>query len=203
LLYANHSNHSIATFEVTMNFNEDSPVTRFITHGETPWTSLARRSRYFDDVPLSQAPSQATTSVGSSPTAVFSSRQPSVITRPTSYGTDYPAHGYNKEGKEYAPSLSATHGSGSETEAEHNDPLGATLFGAGAWSSSHKAQGQLLRRHEHAKVRFSKSLPHRVKKPPVVLHQNTDIVSSAQPSKEQYVEAPLTSTMEGAYCHRP
>ncbi|KAF3044428.1 hypothetical protein E8E12_010564 [Didymella heteroderae] len=183
-----------------MNSDEESPVTRFITHDETPWTTLSRRSRGSDDVYHRQVPSSATVSVASSPNEVFSSREPSIATRPTSYGASYPAHGYNKEGRGntvYAASLSATHGSESEPEAELSDALDAALLGTGAWSASHQAQGQLLRRHEHAKVRLSKSLPHRVKKLPVVLHQNNAGVVSAHDGTEPRTDITSMSNRQG------
>ena len=178
-----------ATFESTMSSDDESPFQRFIKHEDTPWTSIDLGNRGLAAVDLNYASSTATTSVGSSPAAVFSSRGPSIATKPTSYGTGYPPSGRHKEytvDTTYAASLSATHGSGSEAEADHDDALGATLVGAGAWSSSRQAQGQLLRRPEHAKVRLSRSLPHRVKKPVVVLHQSTD-----PPSNNKSKESPL------------
>ena len=111
------------------------------------------------------------TSVGSSPTAVFSSREPSIVTKPTSYGTNYLAHDYNGEDKidmTYPSSLSATHGSESEAEFEHDDASGDSLLGTGAWTSSHLAKSPCLRGDR--RVRLSTRLPGR-KKHQVVLHQ--------------------------------
>ncbi|KAF1922970.1 uncharacterized protein M421DRAFT_335609 [Didymella exigua CBS 183.55] len=181
-----------------MNSDGESPVARFITHEDTPWTAVACHNRYLDEKHLSQSPSLADASLESSPTALFSTREPSITTKPTSYGTDYLGHGQNKKSKAdttYTASLSATHGSGSEAEAEagHDNALDATLFGAGAWSTSHQGQGQSLRRHEHARVRLSKSLPYRIKKPPVVLHQITSNAGSERHRTDPRTTIPPSS----------
>ncbi|KAF2626250.1 hypothetical protein BU25DRAFT_104094 [Macroventuria anomochaeta] len=177
-----------AALEDTMNSDLDTSVALIVARNDArndaPWTTLARRNDGHDEDNLSRASSSATTSVGSSPTAVFSFREPSIVTKPTSYGTGYPTHDYKGEGKAdttYATSLSAKHGSGSEAEVEHDDALCTALLGAGAWSSGHQAEEQCLRRHENSKVRLSKVLPHRLKKLPLVLHQfNRDEASASQ-----------------------
>lgn len=68
-------------------------------------------------------------------TSVFSSRKESSVTKPTSNGTSYPISGHDGKGKgtaTYAPSLSATHGSGSDTEREA--VRNTELLGLGNWA---------------------------------------------------------------------
>lgn len=165
---------------------EAAPSVAFIiARNGDPLTLALRNGEYLSNdhlLRLTQASSSASTSVRSSPTTVFSSREPSIVTKPTSYGTSYPAHNHN--GKEkvdttYAESLSATHGSDSESEVEHDDARRQVLLGAGAWSSGPQVHGHCLRRSENAKVRLSKALPHRLKKPLVVLHQSTQEAAAA------------------------
>lgn len=192
LLHGQLPNCPSATFEDTMNPHLEASIPLIIASDDDPWTTLACRNEPLSGDRLSQASSSATTSVGSSPTAVFSSREPSIVTKPTSYGTSYPAHGYNKQGKAdstYAASLSATRGSGSEAEVELDDALHTTLLGTGAWLSSPQAQGQVLRRREHARIRLSEVLHLRHKKPTIILHQrDRDVASSHQ------VAEPRTTT---------
>lgn len=105
---------------------------------------------------------------------MFSFSEPSIVTKPTSYGTDYPACGYDSRDKaniEYASSLSATHGSDSEAEAERDDAQHTALFGTGAWSSGQDSQDSCLRRVENSKIRLSQELTKRRRKIPVVIHQ--------------------------------
>lgn len=187
-------------------------VAFIITRNGDPFT-LALRNGYDlsndDLLQLSQASSSASTSVGSSPTAVFSSREPSNVTKPTSYGTSYPAHDYNGEGKVdtmYAASLSATHGSESEAEVEYDDARCIALLGTGAWSSGTQTHGSCLRKLENAKIRsskirLSKALPHRLKKPSIVLHQ--DATSACQDEEQPPTAAPAqmgAGTYPYTYC---
>ncbi|KAF3050334.1 hypothetical protein E8E11_005424 [Didymella keratinophila] len=166
-----------ATLEDPLN-GEFTPSVAFILGRNGDPLTLALRSGgeldHDDLLQLHEASSSTSTSLGSSPTTVFSSREPSIVTKPTSYGTDYPTHNYNGKGKaqvEYASSLSATYGSDSETEAEHDNTQRTALFGAGAWSSGQDSQDRCLRRAENSKIRLSKELPKRRKKIPVVIHQ--------------------------------
>ena len=158
-----------------MNPDLRTSIAFVVARDNDPWNALAHLNEHLDEDHLSQASSSVTTSVGSSPAAMFSSREPSIVTKPTSNGTDYSV--YNEENEDkvditYAASLSATYGSESEAEVEHDDALHDTLLGTGAWSSSHQAQGQCLRRRHNARIRLSKDLPHRFKKLPLVLHQH-------------------------------
>lgn len=166
-----------ATLEDPLNGKSTPSVAFILGRNGDPLTLALRSSEELDHDDLSQlhgASFSASTSLGSSTTAVFSSREPSIVTKPTSYGTDYPAHHYNTKGKaqvEYASFLSVTHGSDSETEAEHDDAQRTALFGAGAWSSGQDSQNRCVRRAENSRIRLSKELPKRCKKIPVVIHQ--------------------------------
>ncbi|KAF2193737.1 hypothetical protein K469DRAFT_241794 [Zopfia rhizophila CBS 207.26] len=66
-------------------------------------------------------------------TSFFSSHKGSSVTKPTSAGTSYPIEGKGKDKAvaTYASSLSATHGSGSDTELEAIRDN--ALFGVGDW----------------------------------------------------------------------
>lgn len=129
---------------------------------------------------LNEASSSTSTSEESSPTTVFSSREPTIVTKPTSHGTSYPVPDYNGGGKKnvaYPSSLSATHGSGSEAEIDHDDAHDAYLLGTGAWTSSRQTIPPCLRGDR--RIRLSKVLPSRTKKPTVVLHQSKRKEASA------------------------
>lgn len=160
-----------------MNRNTAPSVAFIIARNGDPLTLALRSGAELDHddlLQLNDAFSSASTSVGSSPTAVFSFRESSIVTKPTSQGTDYPVHDYSIKGKaqvEYASSLSASHGSELDAEAEHDNARRTALLGTGAWSSSQN-HVHCLRREENTKVRLSKLLPDRRKKPTVVLHQS-------------------------------
>lgn len=190
---------------------EAAPSVSFIiSRNADPFTLALRNGDDLDNDELSQlnqASSSASSSVGSSSTAVFSSREPSIVTKRTSYGTGYPVHDYKGEGKAYATyaaSLSATHGSDSEAEVEHDEECPIDLRYAGAWSFGPQAHDQCLRKSEHARIRASKitlstALPHRLKKPPIVLLQPTQDAACTLPSQEQDFTAALPQTNTGMY----
>lgn len=158
-----------------MNPDHCISVTPILASDDDPWSTFTRLNEHVDEERLSQTSSSVTTSTGSSPADAFSSHEPTVITKPTSNGTNY--HGYNymhrdKTDVTYATSLSASHGSASDEDIEHDDALHDTLLYMGEWSSSQRTQDRCLRKRENAKVRLSRTLPDRVKKPPIDLHQN-------------------------------
>ncbi|KAH6633052.1 hypothetical protein C7974DRAFT_163936 [Boeremia exigua] len=170
-----------------MNPHLESSVALIIARDDDPWNALARHDENVDDDQRCWSSSSITSS---SPTAVSASNEPSIFTRPTSYGTGYPVCQYQNEGKAtatYAASLSATHGSEPETDAERDDALGVILSFAGAWSSSHQVQDQCLRKRENAKLRLPKT---RLKKYPVVIHQTTEDES---PLPQDIPPAPITA----------
>ena len=183
-----------------MNRDSGPSVAFIITRNGDPLTLALRNGEEVDDdelVQLNQASTPMSSSIGSSPTADFSSREPSIVTKPTSYGTNYPAHDYNggdKTDVAYPSSLSATHGSGSEAEVEHEDARGHSLLGAGAWTSSHQAKSSCLRGDRRA--RLSTKLRSR-KKYPVVLHQHGWNGVSTVQDGESNLTATLPQTKQG------
>jgi hypothetical protein len=170
-------------------------VISIVARGDDPWSALDL-NRYHDEDHLSQASSPTTTSTGSVPADVFSSHEPTIVTKPTSNGTDYPGCNYKYKGEAdvtYATSLSASHGSASELEVEHDDTPHDSLAHMGGWMSGHQAQDQCLRRPKYAKIRLSKNLPYR-KKFPIDLHQNGRDLTSVDREIDSLSESPVKSS---------
>jgi hypothetical protein len=126
---------------------------------------------------LNQATSTSPVVASSSGTTTvtdFSSRKESITTKPTSAGTSYPVKGYTGKGKAtatYASSLSATHGSASEAEAEVDAARDNALVGVGDWmAESSTAAAPLKGSSRPRKRQHAKSQP-KHKKPPVVIFQ--------------------------------
>lgn len=156
-----------------MSTDPRTSVISIVARGDDPWSALDL-NRYHDEDCLSQASSSTTASTGSIPADVFSSHEPTIVTKPTSNGTDYPGYSYKYKDEAdviYATSLSASHGSASEIEVEHDDAPHDSFLHMGGWMSSYEAQDQCLRRPKYAKIRLSKNLPYR-KKFPIDLHQD-------------------------------
>jgi len=138
------------------NPRDDDPTTILLRHD-----ALADLDDIVNDLHRYDRTSPSTTSSTVPTNSVFSSRRGSVTTKPTSKGTSYPIE-YNK-GKEkavvtYASSLSATHGSGSDTEREvaRDD----ALAGLGHWAGVSQT-----RTPKRKQIR-----PPRPKKPVVIVH---------------------------------
>lgn len=158
-----------------MNPDRETTIVSIIAHNDDPWNALDIHPDIKDQHHLGSASSSATTSVISSRSAEFTSREPSVLTKLTSYGTNHLIYNDQDERKTiaaYTASLSASHGSVSGDELEHDEALHTTLSYMGTWSSGPQAQGQCLRKHDKARTRLSKDLPNRLKKPTVILHQS-------------------------------
>lgn len=124
-----------------------------------------------------QTPSAAassTSSAGTPSDPVFSSHRPSTGTKPTSGGSSYPVLDYNGGGKALATyassSMSAEHGSGSESEVEKEQ--NTVLAGVGDWIADDAAMPQTLKRAENSRRRPRPRADRRskAKKPQVVLH---------------------------------
>jgi hypothetical protein len=113
--------------------------------------------------------------VGTLTTAVTSSRKESSGTKPTSGGTSYPVNDYNGKGKAmatYESSLSATHGSESEAEAQQEH----ALVGIGDWTGDGPLKGTAGARRRHRANRRP-----RCKKPVIVIqHSVPDHASSGE-----------------------
>ena len=65
-----------------MSTGSHDPVISIVAHDDDPWSALDL-NRYHDEDCLSQA-SSSTTSTGSVPADVFSSHEPTIVTKPTS-----------------------------------------------------------------------------------------------------------------------
>jgi hypothetical protein len=133
-----------------------------------------------DIVQLQRATSpfhNVTSSVGTIPTAVFSSRKESNSTKPTSGGSSYPVdyhHGKGKAVATYASSLSATHGSGSEADAEQEN----ALVGIGDWTGDDPVATRPLKGTARTRKRPRAIRCSRLKKPVIIIQHDVP----AQPS---------------------
>jgi hypothetical protein len=119
----------------------------------------------------------AVSSSGTSNTAVFSSHEESVVTKPTSAETDHGTYARVDKGKAkmntgYCSSLSGTHGSASEAEAEQRILRRNHLLAMGDWASSELESSQPLRGAARAKKRQQRRYQPRRKKPVVVIEQS-------------------------------
>ncbi|KAJ4983941.1 hypothetical protein SVAN01_10562 [Stagonosporopsis vannaccii] len=183
-----------------MSSDLENFVDKISARDESPWNALAYDSKELNESHASHPSSSATTSVRSSSAAAPSFLEPSTVTKPTSYGTGYLIdikHDESKVDAIYAASVSATHYSGHEAEAEPDDLLHTTLLGTGAWSSSHQAQGQCLRERESARPRLSRTLPRRLKKPPIVLHHYTHCTCALPHDSKPLLVTAYTPVIEG------
>jgi hypothetical protein len=109
----------------------------------------------------------ASTSIAASSSAaptesIWSSRKASSVTKPTSNGTSYPVVGNNDKGKvaivSASSSMTATHGSGSDTEREV--ARDQDFFGVGSWARASPIPIS----------KKSNKRPKKSKKPIVVIH---------------------------------
>jgi len=123
-----------------------------------------------------------TSSVGTTPTAVFSSRKESNGTKPTSGGSSYPVEHHYGKGKAvatYASSLSATHGSGSEAEAGQDN----ALVGIGDWTGDGPVAIRPLKGTARARKRPRANRCSRPKKPVVIIQH--DVPGHASSGEEE------------------
>jgi hypothetical protein len=113
----------------------------------------------------------ALSSVGTSSTAVFSPRDESTVTKPTSTGTNY-NKGKGKLNTGYSSSLSGTHGSASEAEVNSTTLRRDSLLAMGGWAASELDLPRPLRGAARAKERqqLHRKLKH--KKPIVIIEQD-------------------------------
>lgn len=107
-------------------------------------------------------------SLGSRTTSVFSSRKESSITKPTSAGTSYVID--DKVIATYASSVSATHGSASEAETDHD----TALFGIGDQFGFESTPLSGLGKRSQTKNSKTKC-----KKPVLVIHHEHPLQSSS------------------------
>jgi hypothetical protein len=114
------------------------------------------------------SPNTETSSSVCTPTSVFTSRNESSGTKPTSGGTSYPLENYHGKGKAvatYASSLSATYGSGSEAEAEQD----YALVGIGQWAGEGPATTRLPKERSKARKRPRENRSMKLKKPVIIV----------------------------------
>ncbi|KAF2468568.1 uncharacterized protein BDR25DRAFT_55893 [Lindgomyces ingoldianus] len=112
----------------------------------------------------------ASSSTAPATTTVFSSHKESSGTKPTSAGTSYLVNGKDQPVKEYASSLSASHGSGSDTELEAiQDNF---LFGVGGQFVDGPRAARTLKGPARTVKRPRAIRRPRAKKPVVMIHQN-------------------------------
>lgn len=179
-----------------MSTGPHGPVISIAARNDDPWSALDL-NRYHDEDRLSQASSPTTASTGSIPADVFSSHEPTIVTKPTSNGTEYPGYNYKYKDEAdvtYATSLSASHGSASEIEVEHDDAPHDSFLHMGGWMSGHESQDHCLRRPKYAKIRLSKDLPYR-KKFPIDLHQDERCFTSV----DQEIDSPSGSSIKDSF----
>jgi hypothetical protein len=119
-------------------------------------------------VPL---PHDTLSSVGTSSTAVFSSRDESTVTKPTSTGT-YHNKGKGKLKTGYSSSLSGTHGSASEAEFSCTALRRDNLLAVGDWADSELDVPRPLKGTARAKERQQPRRKLKNKKPIVVIEQD-------------------------------
>ena len=134
---------------------------------------LNRQSSY---VPLDLS------STGTPTSTLYTSTKPSTNTKPTSAGTSYRVDNHLGKGTtnvNYASSLSATHGSESDSEL---DASRDTLLGVGGWAGAESGEVQLLKGPAKARRRPRPIRRLKEKKPPVVVHQ--EAVDSASDEDE-------------------
>lgn len=125
----------------------------------------------------------ASTSIAASSSAaptgsIWSSRKASSVTKPTSNGTSYPVVGSNGKGKvaivSASSSMTATHGSGSDTEREA--VRNQDFFGVGSWA-----------RAGTIPIPKSNKRPKKSKKPVVIIHsdESDEIFEEPAPGTHQ------------------
>jgi hypothetical protein len=159
---------------------KSSPIAAFARNNDPLTIALRRKDTLgLDDlVRLNQTRSlisDVSTSDGSASTVVFSSREASSDTKPTSAGTCYPLYdseGKRKDAAAYSSSLSATHGSGSEAELEIETSQRIDLLGTGSWMSDNSTSKHIFKDSTRSRQHGHKKPGLRNKKPPVVVHQH-------------------------------
>ncbi|KAH3904398.1 hypothetical protein HBI56_232230 [Parastagonospora nodorum] len=120
-------------------------------------------------------------SVATSSTAVFTHREESTVTKPTSTDT-YPrpkaptAKGKGKLGGSFASSLSGNNGSASEAEVERGALRRNSLFAIGDWADPQPTSSRALKGTIRAKERLQIHGTSKRKKPIVVIEQGRHVV---------------------------
>jgi hypothetical protein len=140
------------------------------------------------------SPNTETSSSVCTPTSVFTSRDESSGTKPTSSGTSYPLESYRGKGKAvatYASSLSATHGSGSEAEAEQDH----ALVGIGQWADEGPATTRPPKERSKARHRPRANRSTKQKKPVIIVQH--DPPSQTSPADDKTLAAAHVACSSG------
>ncbi|KAF2793280.1 hypothetical protein K505DRAFT_244767 [Melanomma pulvis-pyrius CBS 109.77] len=155
--------------------NDDALTLRLRSEGPVGIDELINLHRATSPSPV------VASSSGTRTTVVFSSREASTATKPTSAGTSYPVENYTGKGKAiatYASSLSATQGSASEAEAEIEATRDNSLFGLGDWTADGPVTAAPLKGFARAGKRQRTNRRPKPKKPEVVIHGGPVFASS-------------------------
>ncbi|KAF2812500.1 uncharacterized protein BDZ99DRAFT_461175 [Mytilinidion resinicola] len=181
------SNLSLAEPAIIPGLHRDNdPVTLSIRHGAAIELKDITTNV---NTHLRAATPSAISSTAPPTESAWGSRKASSMTKPTSHGTNYSAGGYNGKRNGLityaASSLSATHGSGSDTDREAQRDQ--DTLGMGSWAGLPPSPP----------VKGSNKRPKRSKKPPVVLiqHQRKDV--AALQAEEEYIEEPNSADLKG------
>ncbi|KAF2493379.1 hypothetical protein BU16DRAFT_541076 [Lophium mytilinum] len=165
---------------------DNDPVTLSIRHGDAIELKDITTNV---NTHLRAAEPSATTSTAPPTESAWGSRKASSMTKPTSHGTDHSAGGYNGKRNGMityaASSLSATHGSGSDTDREAQRDQ--DTLGMGSWAGLPPS----------LPVQAANKRPKRSKKPPVVLIQHRRKDVEALQAEEEYTEEPNSVNLKG------
>ncbi|EAT78314.2 hypothetical protein SNOG_14443 [Parastagonospora nodorum SN15] len=200
-----------ATFEDSMS-EDAGPSTRATLFRNDDALSQALRDvssiNLGDIVRLNQMAARSgdtASSVATSSTAVFTHREESTVTKPTSTDT-YPrpkaptAKGKGKLGGSFASSLSGNNGSASEAEVERGALRRNSLFAIGDWADPQPTSSRALKGTIRAKERLQIHGTSKRKKPIVVIeqgrhvvkpirqHNDTDVITTTVASSQRNAE---------------
>ncbi|KAF1957028.1 hypothetical protein CC80DRAFT_53555 [Byssothecium circinans] len=178
-LSSKHAESSTAVF----TRNDDPMTVTLRSEGTVDLDDIVRLNR-------NASPSHDTpTSLGTLTTTLFSSHKESRGTKPTSAGTSYPIGGKGKAVATYASSLSATHGSGSEVEAEKDH----AFVGIGDWTAG--ASSDAVCPPLKGVARTRKRPRHIKHKKPVVIIQHDRPHSDPYPASSEDEELPAVENV--------
>lgn len=185
--YAESSTAATAATSTVLSRNDDPLTVALRSKTEHP-PSLAE----LVDLTRAGAPSRSLPStLGTLTTTAFSSQKESSVTKPTSAGTSYVVDGYTGKGKSkvvktYASSMSATHGSGSEAEADQDN----ALAGVGDQFEVNTLRGSRKPR--------KRPVAHRLKRIPPMIHYDTPPLMSSEEEMVR-IEEPSSRHGKGTY----
>ena len=142
-------------------------------------------------------------SVGTSSTAVFTHREESTDTKPTSTNT-YPrpkapiAKGKGKLERGYTSSVSGNYGSASEAEVERGALRRNSLFAIGDWIDPHLSSSRPLKGTIRAKERVQTRGTSKRKKPVVVIEQGRHVIKPLRQHDTDIITTTVASSQRSA-----